>query len=554
MKLKKFFSILMLIAVAALAGCQSSAQGSQSIPEASVLPMPSAETSALPQNQTLNISMPAGVSVLDPLRTKDQELLDVMSLIYEPALRIDATGRPQSGIINSINYDSEDNNKLICQLRDDVTFHTGEQVKAEDIVAELKYILTLDADVCSYSTYKSVVDDVQADETDEYKFSITLNERSSDIYYLLNFPVVSQTSFHSGSENAVGTGSYKIDSFSTNEGLVLSRNENWWRAQPSFSTIVAKPYADEDARKQAYISGEIDVMPASKATVKEMKGYSDTVVYNITTPYYDCILLNHSNSLFSSSKIRSAMSSCINRSAIISGALSGAGLASNTALRPDYWYFENMPVDAYSKSQAQAALDSAGTTTSEDEYGNEIRNYNGAPMEFTVIYTESTEEYYRKTVLELVRTQLSEFGITMNIGALSADEYESRLKSGNFDAAFGSYYTKNSQDISFFFGSDDYSNASSSELSSAINTATQSLEPEAQSTAFNSLQQLLQSDMPHIGLYFRETMLVVRSNITNVTAMYYQHAYDNINAWEYKTETQAVVSSGADAAQSASQE
>ena len=198
MKLKKFFSILMLIAVAALAGCQSSAQGSQSIPEASVLPMPSAETSALPQNQTLNISMPAGVSVLDPLRTKDQELLDVMSLIYEPALRIDATGRPQSGIINSINYDSEDNNKLICQLRDDVTFHTGEQVKAEDIVAELKYILTLDADVCSYSTYKSVVDDVQADETDEYKFSITLNERSSDIYYLLNFPVVSQTSFHSG--------------------------------------------------------------------------------------------------------------------------------------------------------------------------------------------------------------------------------------------------------------------------------------------------------------------------------------------------------------------
>ncbi|MFR2969612.1 MAG: hypothetical protein ACLTMK_00960, partial [Christensenellaceae bacterium] len=171
-----------------------------------------------------------------------------------------------------------------------------------------------------------------------------------------------------------------------------------------------------------------------------------------------------------------------------------------------------------------------------------------------LIYTESTEEYYRKTVLELVRTQLSEFGITMNIEALSADEYESRLKSGNFDAAFGSYYTKNSQDISFFFGSDDYSNASSSELSSAINTATQSLEPEAQSTAFNSLQQLLQSDMPHIGLYFRETMLVVRSNITNVTAMYYQHAYDNINAWEYKTETQAVVSSGADAAQSASQE
>ena len=106
MKLKKFFSILMLIAVAALAGCQSSAQGSQSIPEASVLPMPSAETSALPQNQTLNISMPAGVYVLDPLRTKDQELLDVMSLIYEPALRIDATGRPQSGIINSINLSS----------------------------------------------------------------------------------------------------------------------------------------------------------------------------------------------------------------------------------------------------------------------------------------------------------------------------------------------------------------------------------------------------------------------------------------------------------------
>lgn len=539
MKLKRFFSILILIAVMALAGCQSQAKSSQSIPEASVLPLPSAEASALPQDQTLNISMPAGVSELNPLRTKDQELLDVMSLIYEPALRIDATGKPQSGIINSINYDSENNNKLVCQLRDDVKFHSGEQVKAEDIVAELKYILRLSSDVCSYSTYKSVVSSVQVDETDEYKFTITLSKRSSDIYYLLNFPVVSMASINSGAGNAIGTGSYKIDSFSASEGLVLSRNEDWWRAQPAFSKIVAKPYADENARKQAYISGDIDVMPASQATVKELKGYSDTVVYNITTPYYDCILLNHRNSLFSSSKIRSAMSSCINRSAIISGALSGAGLASNTALRPDYWYFGNMPVDAYSKSQAQSALDSAGTTVSEDEYGNSVRSYKGSPMEFTVIYTESTEEYYRKTVLELVRTQLSELGITMNIEALSADEYQSRLRSGNFDAAFGSYYTKNSQDISFFFGSNDYSGASDSELNSAINAASQSLEPDAQSTAFNSLQQLLQSDMPHIGLYFRETMLVVRSNITNVTAMYYQHAYDNINAWRYKSQNQA---------------
>ena len=548
---KKTIPIILMLAILVMSGCRNVSQESQTIPIASELPLPSESAEPQAQDRKLNISMPSGVSSLNPLLVKDQELLDVLSLMFDPAISIDATGKAQFGVISAAGYD-EESGVLICQVRDNVTFHSGEQVKAADLVAELEYIMSLDASTCSYSAYKDVVESVSVDEQNDMRFNITLKELSADIFYLLSFPVVSQSTMSSNSSDVVGTGAYSVKSFSSDSGLKLQRNENWWKAAPAFSSITAKPYATEDERKEAYLAGKIDIMPVSQSTARELRSSGSAAIYNVTTPYYDCILLNHRCSIFSDSAVRAAISSCINRTSIISGSLSGAGLAADTPLRTDYWFFEKQPVDAYSKTQAEKALDDAGTKLSEDEYGNPLRKLNGKEMEFTVIYTESSEMYYKKTVLEMVKTQLAEFGITMNIEALTAAEYKSRLESGDFDAAFSSYYTKSNQDISFFFGEEDYSHASSSELDRLIESANASITEDEQRSAFIALQEGLESETPHIGLYFRELMLAVRPEITNITAMRFEHIYENINEWTFTDASNATESAEPSASAGAS--
>ena len=54
------------------------------------------------------------------------------------------------------------------------------------------------------------------------------------------------------------TGPYKVESFSQDAGLVLSKHEEYWKGEPAFDTVNAKRISDGATRTMALQSGELD--------------------------------------------------------------------------------------------------------------------------------------------------------------------------------------------------------------------------------------------------------------------------------------------------------
>ena len=75
-----------------------------------------------------------------------------------------------------------------------------------------------------------------------------------------------------GTEHPIGTGPFKFDSWTRNEKLTLSKNDDYWGDKAHLDTLIFRPIADNAARLQALQTGEIQgydlVEPQDIATIE----------------------------------------------------------------------------------------------------------------------------------------------------------------------------------------------------------------------------------------------------------------------------------------------
>jgi peptide/nickel transport system substrate-binding protein len=196
------------------------------------------------------------------------------SMFYNGLTALDATLTPQLELAASI--DNEKATVWTIKLRKDVTFHDGATLTSADVVYSLKR--HLDPSVGSKAkTLAQQMIEIKATAPDEVQ--VTLAAPNAD------FPVVLGT-FHfliikDGTNDfttAVGTGPYKCREFTPGVRSVGVRNENYWKpGKPYLDEITFFGIADENARVNALLSGDIDIAgginPRSTRQVLATEGY-----------------------------------------------------------------------------------------------------------------------------------------------------------------------------------------------------------------------------------------------------------------------------------------
>ena len=78
----------------------------------------------------------------------------------------------------------------------------------------------------------------------------------------------------------IGTGPYKVQSFTPGQQSVHVRNPNYWRSgQPYFDKVVIIDFPDDTARVNALLGGQVDAMTdVPPAQVAVVNGHSGTKV------------------------------------------------------------------------------------------------------------------------------------------------------------------------------------------------------------------------------------------------------------------------------------
>ena len=105
---------------------------------------PSAEASYSPQpGGELFIAVPDDIESYDPLLARNEDLINMLSLVYETPLTVDAGGRVQPGLVETWQSD-ETGAVFTFSFRRGIVFHNGDPFSAEDVFETIMDILALD--------------------------------------------------------------------------------------------------------------------------------------------------------------------------------------------------------------------------------------------------------------------------------------------------------------------------------------------------------------------------------------------------------------------------
>jgi peptide/nickel transport system substrate-binding protein len=254
------------------------------------------------------------------------------------------------------------------RLRAGIEFHNGKTVTADDVKYSIQRFINPKLPLGG-AAYLSSVDPQRIAVLDKRTVRLNLKQVDGTIpdalgqYTACIVPVGYSPNAVGKANPNIGTGPFKIQSFTPGQQSVHVRNPNYWRTgQPYFDEVVIIDFPDDTARVNALLSGQVDaitsVPPAQAAVVK---AHSGTSILESPTGAWTPIVMRVDVAPFNDVRVRQAMRLIADRPQMVAQALAGHGQIGNDLYSPfDEAYFSALPQRHQDIEQAKALLKAAG--------------------------------------------------------------------------------------------------------------------------------------------------------------------------------------------------
>ena len=142
------------------------------------------------------------------------------------------------------------------------------------------------------------------------------------------------------------------------------RNPDYWQEGKPYvdKVIINSSFADENARRNALLSGAIDISPILPPLVaKSLQSSSEATLLRSPSVVQYWFLMRVDEGPFADNRVRQAMKLIADRPALIDGALAGYGTVANDLLGVDtQFYASDLPQRTQDIEQAKSLLKQAG--------------------------------------------------------------------------------------------------------------------------------------------------------------------------------------------------
>lgn len=315
---------------------------------------------------TLVAAVPEDFDSIDPHTASGETGATWLSLIYETLVGVDRNADPVPGLAESWDI-SDDGLTYTFNLRDDVVFHNGRQLVADDVKFNLERIINPDTAAVSGGVL-SVISSI--DTPDDQTVVITLSNPSgpflSDLAQQGRAAIVAPESYEDNvlGPDPAGTGPYVFDSYTVNDRMVMQANPDYYGGAPNIDTIEVRIIPDNNARLAALEGGEIDMawaLPAEQGfAAAESGGFTMQEILQNRGQYF---AINTLKPPFDNPLVRQAMHAAVSRADIAAAGWDGYAVPTDQPFTEDsFWYIErDLPVDG-DIATAQALLQEAGVS------------------------------------------------------------------------------------------------------------------------------------------------------------------------------------------------
>ncbi len=265
---------------------------------------------------------------------------------------------------------AEKSNQYLIRLRDGIEFHNGKTLTIDDVLysirrtrnAKLKLFGNAGLGAIDLKRMKKL--DARTARIFLSRADVTLIEAFAQ-YFQGIVPVGYQpNAVGKGPLRFVGTGPFKVQSFTPGRESVHVRNENYWRTgQPYFDQVRIINFPDDAAKVNALLSNQIDAMtdvPFAQVPVVNRRG--NVKVYTSQTGAWTPLCMRVDTAPYNDVRVRRALRLLINRPQIVRQGLSGFGRVANDVYSPfDPAYAgDDFPQRRYDPEQARSLLRRAG--------------------------------------------------------------------------------------------------------------------------------------------------------------------------------------------------
>lgn len=334
---------------------------------------------------------------------------EIYALLFDGLTDHNGQNEIEPRLAESWEYDA-DSFTYIFHLRDDVSWHDGHRFSAEDVKFTIEQVMNPENESEKAADFEDIV---EIEVSDSQTISFRLKAPNAAFLDYMTIPIlpkhllegenIQESDFF---RNPVGTGPYKLESWSMGQAIELVSNKEYFVGAAQIEKIIFKIIPDDSAKALQLKSHEINM---AQVTPKDAKSFAEDSVYrcyDMKTSDYRGILYNFANELWQeNADIIPAINYAIDRQAIVDAVLLGGGEIAYSPLQRNRYNNESVNNYDYNLEKSKELFVAAGCKRDKDGFWCR----DGKRISFTISAT-STDKV-RIDMAKIAAQQLQEAGL-----------------------------------------------------------------------------------------------------------------------------------------------
>ena len=396
---------------------------------------------ATPDNMLVIAALIDDITTLDPAQSFEFSGSDVNRNVYSKLVTfdpLDLEAGYQPELAESWTV-SDDNRSITFTIRDDIRFHSGNPVTAEDVEFSLRRVIQLNKTPSFILTQfgftpENVEETIVAEgntitiTTDKaYATSFVLNCLTSTVGSVVEKALVLENEQDGDlgnnwlATNSAGSGAYEIVSWKPSEAISLKANPDFYLGAPTMERVIVQHIQESATQRLLLENGDVDVArDLNPEDIAGLEGKDELAVDTELRGRLMYIAFNQKHPEFSNPKVLQAMKHLIDYEGMQNSFLRGQYQLHQNFLPATYMgAIDDAPFD-YNIDKARALLAEAGVEGFEFEAG--VR-----------------EAQDRLSIAQSLQNTFAMAGIKMNITVGTGKQILTRYRARELDMYLGAW-------------------------------------------------------------------------------------------------------------------
>ncbi|CAH1650519.1 MULTISPECIES: ABC transporter substrate-binding protein [unclassified Chelatococcus] len=369
---------------------------------------------ALLAKDRLTVDLVNEPSSLDPQVQWNPDSYYVYRNIFDNLLTRDDKGDIIPQVATSWKYLSD--TEIEFQIRDDITFHDGKKLTAEDVAFSVQRITDPKFGSPQLGQFNKII---KAEATSPTTVKLTTDGAYPALLaQLTKLSIVPKHVVEALGKDAfnlkpIGSGPYKFDNWQRGVQVTLTANADYWGDKGPFPTAVFRAVPDASTRVANLQAGTSDIAVTLDSDLAEqLKSSARAKVLSVLTERVAYLRLNPTKAPFDNTKVRQAVAYAIDKDGLIDGILGGYDKPVPEMLTPSHvGWVADIKAPSYDLAKAKALVAEAGPAAK-------------AEIEL------ATSPVFDQRIVQAIQQMLAEAGLNVKINMSDMANYLKRAQGG----------------------------------------------------------------------------------------------------------------------------